>query len=62
MEIKVEIRILDSRITVVDSNVNGVAGIRIILGGRDLQALEYLGGGNLALEDHNRVLFSTTSK
>ena len=41
-----EIRILDSGITVVDSNINGVAGIGIILSGWDLQALEYIGGWN----------------
>ena len=62
-----EIRILDSGITVVDSNINGVAGIGIILSGWDLQALEYIGGWNSqALDDHNwagiLLLFNSTSQ
>ena len=44
VEVKVEICTLDSGIIVVDSNIDGVAGIGNTLGGWDLQALEYIGG------------------
>ena len=62
-----EIRTLDSRITVVASSIDGVAGIGITLGGWDLQALEYIGGWNSqALDDHNwagiLLLFNSTSQ
>ena len=43
--VKVRIRMVDSRSTVLASSVYGVAGIQIILGGRELQSIEYHGGG-----------------
>ena len=60
--VKVRIRMVDSRSTVLNSNVYGVAGIQIILGGRDLQSIEYPGSGTLAREDHRRTILNTTSR
>ena len=58
-----EIRTLDSGTTVVDSNIDGVAGIGNTLGGWDLQALEYIDSWkSQALECHKWTLFNYTSQ